>query len=269
MTSPTPKVILITGASGGIGRACAVALSKAFSPLVLVLSGRREAELQATAAACAEGTVVEVVAGDVSDEADVRRMFELVESKYGRLDVLFNVSGGKESVSSSHTQNAGVDLLNSVPIEEADMATFRKVLDVNVMSSVMATAAAVRIMKAQSPQGGRIINNGSISSESPRPDSAAYTVSKHAILGLTRSTSLDGRKYGIAATQLDIGNAQTDMGGHAAKGCRQADGSIRPEPMMGVSNVANTVVFVAGLPLEADVQRLSILATGMPFVGRG
>ncbi|WOO82656.1 3-beta-hydroxycholanate 3-dehydrogenase (NADP(+)) [Vanrija pseudolonga] len=251
----TPKVILITGASGGIGRACAVALSKAFAPLVLVLSGRREAELQATAAACAPGTTVEVVAGDVSDEADVRRMFELVQTKYGRLDVLFN--------------NAGVDLLNSVPIEDADMATFRKVLDVNVMAAVQTTAAAVRIMKAQSPPGGRIINNGSISSESPRPDSAAYTVSKHAILGLTRSTSLDGRKYGIAATQLDIGNAQTDMGGHAAKGCRQADGSIRPEPMMGVKNVADTVVFVAGLPLEADVQRLSILATGMPFVGRG
>ncbi|TXT10765.1 hypothetical protein VHUM_02270 [Vanrija humicola] len=252
--STTPKVILITGASGGIGRACAVALSKAISPLVLVLSGRREAELQATAAACT-GATVEVVPGDVSDEADVRRMFELVQSKYGRLDVLFN--------------NAGVDLLNSVPIEDADMATFRKVLDVNVMAAVLCTAAAVRLMKAQSPPGGRIINNGSISSESPRPDSAAYTVSKHAILGLTRSTSLDGRKYGIAATQLDIGNAQTDMGGHAAKGCRQADGSIRPEPMMGVKNVADTVVFVAGLPLEADVQRLSILATGMPFVGRG
>ncbi|KAL1409078.1 hypothetical protein Q8F55_005902 [Vanrija albida] len=248
--SSAPKVILITGASGGIGRACAVALSRAISPLVLVLSGRREDELRATAEACAPATV-EVVPGDVSDEGDVRSMFGLVADKYGRLD------------------NAGVDLLNSVPLEDADMATFRKVLDVNVMAAVLCTAAAVRLMKAQSPQGGRIINNGSISSESPRPDSAAYTVSKHAILGLTRSTSLDGRKYGIAATQLDIGNAQTDMGGHAAKGCRQADGSIRPEPMMGVQNVADTVVFVAGLPLEADVQRLSILATGMPFVGRG
>lgn len=143
------------------------------------------------------------------------------------------------------------------------MAKFRQVLEVNVMAAVLCTAAATRLMKNQSPQGGRIINNGSISSSAPRPDSAAYTVSKHAVLGLTRSTSLDGRKYGITCTQLDIGNAQTDMAMAASlasgKGSRQADGSLRPEPVMDVKNVANTLVFLAGLPAEADVLHLEIL----------
>lgn len=139
------------------------------------------------------------------------------------------------------------------------MDKFRQVLNVNVMAAVLCTAAAVRVMKSQEPKGGRIINNGSISSSAPRPDSAAYTVSKHAVLGLTRSTSLDGRKYGITCTQLDIGNAQTDMAGYLSKGSRQADGSLRPEPVMDVKNVANSVVFIVGLPAEADVLHLEIL----------
>lgn len=149
------------------------------------------------------------------------------------------------------------------------MATFRRALEINIMGAVLCTAQAIKLMAAQEPQGGRIINNGSISATSPRPDAAAYTVSKHAILGLSRSTSLDGRKYGIKCTQLDIGNAATDMIAHAASGCLQPDGSVKPEPRMRVANVANTVVFLAGLGEEADVQRMEILAAGMPFVGRG
>ncbi|BEI85974.1 hypothetical protein CcaverHIS002_0602610 [Cutaneotrichosporon cavernicola] len=249
MSLSTPQVILITGASGGIGRACAVALSKAYPECVLVLSGRREDALLATAELCGK---TEIAVGDVSKDDDVAAMFEMVRSKYGRLDVLFN--------------NAGVDLLPSTPLEEADMSTFRRALDINIMGAVLCTAHAIKLMQSS---GGRIINNGSISSTSPRPDSAAYTISKHAILGLSRSTSLDGRKYGIKCTQLDIGNAATDMIAHAAKGCRQPDGSLRPEPMMRVQNVADTVVFLAGIGSEADVQRMEILAAGMPFVGRG
>lgn len=261
-----PKVILITGASGGIGRSCAVALSEAYPSqsepdreLVLVLSGRREAELKATADACKAGTKVEIVSGDVSKDADVDRMFATVKEKYGRLDVLFNVSHGDSQAHSY--QNAGINTLNAVPIEDCNMDTFRQIIDVNVIACVLCTAAAVKLMKTQSPRGGRIINNGSISSSAPRPNSTAYTVSKHAILGLTRSTSLDGRKYGITATQLDVGNAATDMGNQAAlgAGCMQADGSVRTEPMMDVKNVAKTVVFVCGLPAEADVLRLEIM----------
>ncbi|WVW82654.1 hypothetical protein I302_104665 [Kwoniella bestiolae CBS 10118] len=236
MTQPA-RVILITGASGGIGRACAISLSQAFtSPLVLVLSGRKIAELQETAKQLRAGTVAELVVGDVSAEDDVHAMFELVKAKFGRLDLLFN--------------NAGVDLLNSVPLEQADMNTFRQVLEINVMAAVICTKEAIKIMKEQTPQGGRIVNNGSISAMSPRPNSAAYTVSKHAILGLSRSTSLDGR-------------------GHAAKGCRQADGSVKPEPMMDVENVGRTLVYLAGLPLGVNVQKLEILPLGMPFIGRG
>nr|XP_019042657.1 hypothetical protein I302_09266 [Kwoniella bestiolae CBS 10118]OCF21587.1 hypothetical protein I302_09266 [Kwoniella bestiolae CBS 10118] len=235
MTQPA-RVILITGASGGIGRACAISLSQAFtSPLVLVLSGRKIAELQETAKQLRAGTVAELVVGDVSAEDDVHAMFELVKAKFGRLDLLFN--------------NAGVDLLNSVPLEQADMNTFRQVLEINVMAAVICTKEAIKIMKEQTPQGGRIVNNGSISAMSPRPNSAAYTVSKHAILGLSRSTSLDGH----------IGNAQTSLGGHAAKGCRQADGSVKPEPMMDVENVGRTLVYLAGLPLGVNVQKLEIL----------
>ncbi|WWC96570.1 hypothetical protein V866_003438 [Kwoniella sp. B9012] len=255
MTKPD-RVILITGASGGIGRPCAISLSHALpSPVALILSGRRIAELQETAKQLRVGTISELVVGDVSAEEDVRSIFQLIKAKYGRLDLLFN--------------NAGVDLLNSVPLEDADINKFRQVLEVNFLAAVICTKEAIKIMKAQTPPGGRIVNNGSISAMSPRPNSAAYTVSKHAILGLSRSTSLDGRKYNICCTQLDIGNAQTSLGGHAAKGCRQADGSIRPEPMMDVDNVGRTLVYLAEFPLGADVQKLEILPLGMSFIGRG
>ncbi|KLT40554.1 NAD(P)-binding protein, partial [Cutaneotrichosporon oleaginosum] len=245
------QVILITGASGGIGRACAIALSEAYPKCVLVLSGRRADALRETADACTGPT--EIAVGDVSKDEDVASMFEMVTKKYGRLDVLFN--------------NAGVDLLPSTPLEDADMATFRRALDINIMGAVLCTAAAIRLMRTHG--GGRIVNNGSIASSAPRPNAAAYTVSKHAVLGLSRSTSLDGRKFGITCTQLDIGNAATDMISHAARGATQADGSVRPEPMMRVENVAKTLVFLAGLGADADVMRMEILAAGMPFIGRG
>ncbi|CAD6584227.1 MAG: hypothetical protein TREMPRED_003774 [Tremellales sp. Tagirdzhanova-0007] len=244
----------------GIGRACSIALSQAFSPLVLILSGRREAELHATAKECRDGTVTEICVGDVSDQDDVEKMFGVIKQKYGRLDVVFNVSAVDDD-------NAGVDLLNSVPLEEADMTKFRQVLDVNIMAAVYCTKEAIKIMKDQSPSGGRIINNGSISATSPRP--TPYTISKHAIHGLTRSTSLDGRKYNITATQIDIGNAQTAMGSHAGKGSPQADGTLRKEPMMHVRNVARTLIFLCELDPEADVLEMNVLARGMPFVGRG
>ncbi|TXT13762.1 hypothetical protein VHUM_01129 [Vanrija humicola] len=257
------RVILITGASAGIGRACAIGLSKAFpspehpEPLVLALVGRREDELKATAAACREGTTVEVLTADVSSETDVRRVFDVIKQKHGRLDLLFN--------------NAGVNLLKGTALEDSDMDKFRKTLDINVMGAVLCTAAAVRLMKEQSPQGGRIVNNGSISASSPRPDSTSYTVSKHAILGLTRSTSLDGRKYHIAATQLDIGNALTDMakGSGAGQGTPQADGSLKVEPLFDVNEVARTLAYLAALPRNVEVLHLEILALGMPYVGRG
>ncbi|WOO81069.1 3-beta-hydroxycholanate 3-dehydrogenase (NADP(+)) [Vanrija pseudolonga] len=255
------RVILITGASAGIGRACAVGLSKAFpsaehpEPLVLALMGRREEELKATAEQCREGTKIEVLSGDVSSEDDVKRVFGVIKEKYGRLDLLFN--------------NAGVNLLKGSALEDSDMDKFRKTLDVNVMGAVLCTAAAVRLMKEQSPQGGRIVNNGSISASSPRPDSTSYTVSKHAILGLTRSTSLDGRKYHIAATQLDIGNALTDLSQGSGKGTPQADGSIKVEPLFDVNEVARTLAYLAALPRNVEVLHLEILALGMPYVGRG
>ncbi|KAL7422223.1 hypothetical protein Q5752_002869 [Cryptotrichosporon argae] len=255
------RVIVITGASSGIGRACAVALSHAFpsaarpEPLVLVLAGRRAAELDRTAGMCKEGTVTECVAGDASDEADVERLFAVVEEKWGRVDVLFN--------------NAGINLLGATPLVESDMDTFRKVLDVNIMSAVLCTRAATRLMATQLPRGGRIINNGSISSRVPRPHSASYTLSKHALLGLTKCTALDGRAHAIKCTQLDIGNAATAIGSHVAAGSLQADGSVKVEPTMDVKHVADTVCYIAGLDDSVDVFRLEVIAAGMPYVGRG
>ncbi|EIW69547.1 short-chain dehydrogenase/reductase SDR [Tremella mesenterica] len=255
------RVVLITGASAGIGRASAVALSEAFpSPthpekLVLCLAGRREAELKATAEQCKEGTTIEVCVGSTASEEDVKGWFKTIKEKYGRLDVLFN--------------NAGVDLLPGVPFIEADLTKFRDTLETNIMGGVICTQQAFLLMKDQSPQGGRIINNGSISASTPRPNSFPYTISKHGVLGLTKCISLDGRPYKISATQLDIGNAVTGMANHLSKGSKQADGSIRPEPLMAVKNVADTIVYLTGLGRDADVLRLEILAAGMPYVGRG
>ncbi|TYJ56607.1 hypothetical protein B9479_002699 [Cryptococcus floricola] len=258
---PAQRVILVTGASGGIGRASSIALSNAFpSPshpeeLVLVLVGRRYAELEATARQVREGTTTEIAVGDASNEGVVKRILETVSEKYGRLDLLFN--------------NAGINEKSDGEFEDQDMEVFRKVLDINIMSAVLFTKYAFHVMKAQEPQGGRIINNGSISASAPRPNNTAYTLSKHAIHGLTRSTSLDGRKYHITCTELDIGNAATSLGSYVTAGSLQADGSKKVEPTMHVDNVANTVAFIAGLPREADILSLEIIASGMPYVGRG
>ncbi|WVQ98609.1 hypothetical protein IAU59_005739 [Kwoniella sp. CBS 9459] len=260
---PAQRVFLITGASAGIGRATAVHLSNAFpsashpEELVLVLVGRRQAELEETGKLCRQGTVVEVAAGDACKEEDVDRIMATVKDKYGRLDLVFN--------------NAGINSKTPGEFEDQDMTVFRQVLDVNIMSAVLFTKGAFNIMKAQEPQGGRIINNGSISATAPRPNNTAYTISKHAVTGLTRSTSLDGRKYHITASQIDIGNASTTMGSHVVKGqgSMQADGSFKHEPMMHADNVAKTVGLIASLDRDADILSVEIIASGMPFIGRG
>ncbi|WWD21840.1 hypothetical protein CI109_106328 [Kwoniella shandongensis] len=260
-TTQSHRVMLITGASAGIGRATSIHLSQIFpssthpEPLVLVLVGRRQAELEATGKECKEGTIIEIATGDAAKEEDVEKIANMVKEKYGRLDLVFN--------------NAGINEKSPGEFEDQDMTVFRKVLDINIMSAVLLTKAAFNIMKAQEPQGGRIINNGSISATAPRPNNTAYTISKHAVHGLTRSTSLDGRKYHITATQLDIGNASTSMGNHVQAGSIQADGSKKVEPTMHVDNVARTVGFVAGLDKDADILSLEIIASGMPYVGRG
>ncbi|MFC3080470.1 SDR family oxidoreductase [Phenylobacterium terrae] len=244
------KVALVTGAGSGIGRACAVALSQA--GWSLALTGRRAERLEETAAACQGETLVH--AADVADEAQVAGLFAAVQDRFGRLDLLFN--------------NAGTGA-PPVPLEDLDLAAWKRTVDVNLTGAFLCTQGAFRMMKAQDPRGGRIINNGSISAHSPRPRSVAYTATKHAITGLTKSTSLDGRAYDIACGQIDIGNAATDMTRRMSAGVPQADGSLREEPVMDVDAVAGAVVYMAGLPLSANVQFMTVMATKMPFVGRG
>lgn len=247
----SPKVALVTGAGSGIGRACALALHAAgFS---VVLTGRRREPLE-TAAADLPGEAFLVHPADVSDEDQVAALFAATKARFGRLDLLFN--------------NAGTGA-PPVPLEELSAKAWRRVIDVNLTGAFLCTQAAFRLMKDQDPRGGRIINNGSISAHSPRPRSAAYTASKHAITGLTKSTSLDGRAHDIACGQIDIGNAATEMTAAIAKGVPQADGSLKPEPVMDVARVAEAVVFMAGLPLDANVLFMTVMATKMPFVGRG
>jgi len=248
--STEQKIALVTGAGSGIGRAAALALAKA--GWSVVLAGRRPQELAATAAGASGETLA--VPTDVSDEASVRALFAAIQARFGRLDLVFN--------------NAGTGA-PPVPLEDLDVAAWRRVVDVNLTGAFLCTQGAFRIMKAQQPMGGRIINNGSISAHVPRPRSAAYTATKHAITGLTRSTSLDGRAYDIACGQIDIGNAATDMTSRMAKGVPQADGSLAPEPLMDVQAVADAVVFMAGLSLDANVQFMTVMATKMPFIGRG
>ena len=244
------KIALVTGAGSGIGRAAALALSKA--GWAVALAGRRAQELTATAAQ-ADGETL-AVPTDVADETSVRALFAAVEARFGRLDLVFN--------------NAGTGA-PPVPLEDLDVAAWRRVVDVNLTGAFLCTQGAFRMMKAQDPRGGRIINNGSISAHVPRPRSVAYTATKHAITGLTRSTSLDGRAYDIACGQIDIGNAATEMTARMAGGVPQADGTLAPEPLMDVQAVADAVVFMAGLPLDANVQFMTVMATKMPFIGRG
>jgi len=247
------KVALITGAGSGIGRASALALQK--NGYHVALAGRRKDELEKTAAlADAGGGEMLVQPTDVADPASVAALFAATKNRFGRLDVLFN--------------NAGMGA-PPVNMEDLPVETWKQVVDVNLTGSFICAQEAIRIMKAQDPRGGRIINNGSISAYAPRPNSVAYTATKHAISGLTRSISLDGRKYDIACSQLDVGNADTDMGGRMKHGVPQANGDIMAEAVMDVQHVADAIVFMSELPLDANVQFMTIMATKMPFVGRG
>jgi NAD(P)-dependent dehydrogenase (short-subunit alcohol dehydrogenase family) len=240
------KVALVTGAGSGIGRAVARALAR--EGWTLALLGRREAALRETLADAL------ILPADVADEAQVDAAFAALRRQHGRLDLLFN--------------NAGI-AAPPLPIDELTVAQWRAVVDTNLTGSFLCARAAFALMKAQSPRGGRIINNGSISAHAPRPHSAPYTATKHAITGLTKSLSLDGRAFDIAAGQIDIGNAATEMAAPMQQGVRQANGQIAVEPTMDVQDVARAVVYMASLPLSANVQTLTVMARDMPFVGRG
>jgi NAD(P)-dependent dehydrogenase (short-subunit alcohol dehydrogenase family) len=244
------KIAIVTGAGSGIGRAVATALLGA--GYCVGLAGRRREPLEQTAAAAPDRALP--VATDVADPASVRALFDAVQQRWGRLDLVFN--------------NAGIGA-PGVPLEDLSVEQWRTVVDINLTGSFLCVQSAFRIMKAQNPRGGRIINNGSISAHAPRPNSAPYTSTKHAITGLTKSASLDGRKYDIACGQIDIGNAHTDLAARMASGVPQANGQIAVEPLMDVAHVASAVLYMASLPLEANVQFMTVMATKMPFVGRG
>jgi len=244
-------VALVTGAGSGIGRAVALALNQNSFQVVLV--GRREQELQKTAA-MAERPGMLVAPADITDAIQVRELFQHVQQKFGRLDVLFN--------------NAGMSS-PAKPLEDLSLEEWKAVVDLNLSGAFLCAQGAYILMKTQTPQGGRIINNGSISASVPRPNSAPYTATKHGITGLTKSLSLDGRKYNIACSQIDIGNAATDMTEKMAAGILQANGELMPEPRMNVQHVAEAVVYMAKLPLDANVQFMTLMATQMPFIGRG
>ncbi|MBS7704019.1 SDR family oxidoreductase [Chelatococcus asaccharovorans] len=248
----TNKVALVTGAGSGVGRAVTLAFARA--GYAVALAGRRIEALNETIGLAANPGRLLAVPTDVSDPVSVNALFEIVKERFGRLDVLFN--------------NAGVNA-PGVPLEELTVEQWQDVVDVNLTGPFLCTQAAFRIMKDQDPRGGRIINNGSVSATAPRPNSAPYTATKHAITGLTKSTSLDGRKYDIACGQIDIGNAATDMAMRMTKGVPQADGSVRVEPVMDVAHVGEAVLNMANLPLDVNVQFMTIMATKMPLVGRG
>ncbi len=245
------KIALVTGAGTGVGRSAALALAK--DGFAVVLAGRRKEPLEATAA-LAGGARTLVVPTDVADPASIEALFAKTMDAFGRLDVLFN--------------NAGINA-PGIPLEDLTVQQWKSVVDVNLTGMFLCTQAAFRIMKAQTPQGGRIINNGSISAHAPRPNSAPYTATKHAVTGLTKSTSLDGRKYDIACGQVDIGNAATEMTQRMTNGVMQANGSTMVEPRMDVAHVGSAVAYMASMPLDANVQFLTVMATKMPFVGRG
>ena len=252
MNTP-PKVAIVTGAGTGIGKAVALAfLDEGFA---VVLAGRREALLAQTIAdAGSHRTRARAVPTNVADPASVRALFAAARDAFGRVDVLFN--------------NAGI-ATRGVPLEDLTVEQWKSVVDVNLTGAFLCTQQAFLVMKDQQPQGGRIINNGSISAYTPRPHSAPYTATKHAITGLTKSTSLDGRRFNIACGQIDIGNAATDMTASFADGVLQANGQTAAEPRLDVGHVAKAVVYMASLPLDANVQFMTVMATKMPFIGRG
>ena len=248
-----PKVAVVTGAGTGIGKAVAHGLVQA--GYAVVFAGRRGELLeQAVAEAQTDPSRARAVPADVADPASVRALFDATREAFGRLDLLFN--------------NAGISA-PGVPLEEVTVEQWRAVVDVNLTGAFLCTQEAFRLMKAQRPRGGRIINNGSISAHAPRPNSAPYTATKHAITGLTKSASLDGRHFDIACGQIDIGNAATDMTARFAVGALQATGDIAPEPRMDVRHVVDAVLYMASLPLDANVQFLTVMATKMPLIGRG
>jgi NAD(P)-dependent dehydrogenase (short-subunit alcohol dehydrogenase family) len=247
------KVAVVTGGGTGIGRASALALGR--NGYSVVIAGRRQPPLEQTVSdGAAEGSRLLAVVADVTDPDDVERLFGQAQSNFGRVDVLFN--------------NAG-RALPAVPLEDVPLADWQSVVAVNLTAAFLCTQAAFRVMKEQDPRGGRIINNGSISAHVPRPLSVAYTATKHAVTGLTKSTSLDGRAYDIACGQIDIGNARTELAGMLSTAALQPDGSTRGEPMFDVALVADAVVHMASLPLDANVQFMTLMATKMPFIGRG
>ena len=252
MTSPH-KVAVVTGAGTGIGKHSALALLE--EGYAVVLAGRRKEPLEETAAEAKSAAArALVVPTDVGDPAAVRALFARTTEAFGRLDLLFN--------------NAGIGA-PPAPLEDLTYEQWKAVVDVNLTGAFLCTQEAFKLMKAQDPRGGRIINNGSISAHVPRPNSAPYTATKHAITGLTRSTSLDGRKYDIACGQIDIGNAATEMAARMATGVPQASGTIAVEPLMDVDHVASAVLYMASLPLDANIQFITVMATKMPFIGRG
>ncbi|HYS82531.1 MAG TPA: SDR family oxidoreductase [Anaeromyxobacteraceae bacterium] len=250
--SSTSRIAVVTGAGSGIGRAVSLAFLR--DGWSVALAGRRLQALEATASQSGASDRALAVATDVTAPGSIGALFRAVKERFGRLDVLFN--------------NAGTGA-PAVPLEDLSFEQWQKVVDVNLTGAFLCTQAAFRLMKSQDPRGGRIINNGSISAHAPRPSSAPYTATKHAITGLTRSTSLDGRKYDIACGQIDIGNALTELTGSMQQGVPQADGSVRVEPVIDVAHVAKAVLNMANLPLDVNIQFITMLATKMPFVGRG
>ena len=256
MTSSPAPIALITGGGTGVGRAAAVAL--AADGWSIAIAGRRAQPLDETLALAAEAGLEPdqglAAVADVGQEADVLALFDQIEARFGRLDLLFN--------------NAGTGAPPK-PFDELTLADWQRVVDVNLTGSFLCARQAMALMKRQEPQGGRIINNGSISAETPRPNSAPYTTTKHAITGLTKSLALDGRGFDIACGQLDIGNAETPMTAPMARGVPQPDGSVRAEPRMDVGDVGRAISYMANLPLESNVLFMTVMATEMPFVGRG
>ena len=247
------KISIVTGAGTGVGKSASLALAD--EGWTIVLAGRRKDPIEAVANEIkSRGGNALAIVTDTSDTKSVKGLFEETKRAFGRLDLLFNNAG---------TNAPGVSL------EDLSLEQWTNVVNVNLTGVFLCTQEAFRLMKAQTPMGGRIINNGSISAHVPRPGSAPYTATKHAVTGLTRSTSLDGRKYNIACGQIDIGNALTEMAARMTKGVPQADGSIQIEPVMDVANVGKTVAHMASLPMEANVQFVTVMATNMPFIGRG
>jgi NAD(P)-dependent dehydrogenase (short-subunit alcohol dehydrogenase family) len=253
MDANQKRIALVTGAGSGIGRAAALGLQAA--NFTVVLAGRRLKELEGTAAkATAGGGAMLPVATDVSDPASVNALFARIAKEYGRIDVVFN--------------NAGINV-PAIPMDELSFEQWSSVVGINLTGSFLCAQEAMRMMKAQNPKGGRIINNGSISAYTPRPNSAPYTCTKHAISGLTKCIALDGRPWDIACSQIDIGNAATELTERMTAGVLQADGSLKPEPRMNLKHVADAIVYIASLPLDANVLFMNVMATKMPFAGRG